>query len=83
MDTTSTTESPPATSEDTAAAAPPDHMTPRRTADQVSLSAMAAGLTDTTGPIQLLHFCHQLNLDEIKLLEVPRDVLQALKQGDK
>lgn len=81
MDTTSGVESPPTTSEDTGVH--PDHMTPRRTADQVSLSAKAAGLTDTTGPIQLLHFCHQLNSDEIQLLEVPTDVLQALKQGDK
>ena len=54
-----------------------------RTADQVSLSAKAAGLTNTTGPVQLLHFSTQLNSDEIKLLEVPSNVLQALKQGDK
>ena len=54
-----------------------------RTADQVSLSAKAAGLTNTTGPVQLLHFSAQLNSDEIKLLEVPSNVLQALKQGDK
>ena len=54
-----------------------------RTADQVALSAKAAGLTNTTGPVQLLHFGAQLNSDEIKLLEVPSNVLQALKQGDK
>ena len=54
-----------------------------RTADQVALSANAAGLTNTTGPVQLMHFSTQLNLDEIKLLEVPSNVLQALKQGDK
>ena len=54
-----------------------------RTADQVALSAKAAGLSNTTGPVQLLHFSAQLNSDEIKLLEVPSNVLQALKQGDK
>lgn len=54
-----------------------------RTADQVALSAKAAGLTNTTGPVQLLRFSEQLNSDEIKLLEVPSNVLQALKQGDR
>ena len=82
MDTTSMSESPPTTSED-ASAASPDHISSSRTAEQVSLSAKAAGLTDTTGPVQLLHFCDQLNSDEVRLLEVPSSVLQALKQGDK
>ena len=60
-----------------------DHVTSRRTADQVSLSAKAAGLGGTTGPIQLLHFSTQLNSDDVRLLEMPSDVLRALKQGEK
>ena len=90
MDTGGTTvsEPPPPSGEDTSTItpdSPPDHNQDQgtRTVDQVALSAKAAGLTNTTGPVQLLHFSAQLNSDEIKLLEVPGNVLQALKQGDK
>ena len=81
-------ESPPS-GEDTSTITPDPPAPPHqggqgtRTADQVALSSKAAGLTDTTGPVQLLHFSAQLNSDEIKLLEVPKNVLQALKRGDK
>ena len=74
MDTSSVMESPPSSE-----GAPQK----TRTADQVVLSAKAAGLTSTTGPVQLLHFSAQLNSDDVRLLEVPCNVLQALKQGDK
>ena len=54
-----------------------------RTADQVESSAKAAGLTNTTGPIQLLHFGLQLNSDDVKLLELPHEVLTAVRSGQK
>ena len=69
--------------EDTSTDHVTSHVTSRRTADQVSISAKAAGLTGTTGPIQLLHFSTHLNSDDVKLLEMPIDVLRALKQGEK
>ena len=56
---------------------------PSRTADQVESSAKAAGLTNTRGPIQLLHFGPQLNSDDIKLLELPHEVLTAVSGGQK
>lgn len=72
---------------------PPDHAqdsTPsqptRRTAEEVRLSAQAAGLsssTGTVGPVQLLHFSPHLHSEEIRLLELNQPILSALKAGDK
>lgn len=56
---------------------------PNRTVDQVESSAKAAGLTNTRGPVQLLHFGPQLNSDDIKLLELPHEVLTAVSGGQK
>jgi len=55
----------------------------RRSAEHVEASAKAAGLTQPCGPIQLLHFSPQLNSEEIKLLEIPHEVLSEIRSGQK
>ena len=80
---TSSSLQPPTSSEDNSTPSSHSETVVRRTAEQVSLSAKAAGLTNTTGPVQLLHFSSPLNSDNIRLLEVPGDLLQTLKQGQK
>lgn len=55
----------------------------RRTPEQVEEVAKAAGLTGTCGPTQLLHFGPRLNTEEVKLLELPEDVLGALRSGQR
>ena len=53
----------------------------RRRPEDVTQSAEAAGLVNSHGPIQLLHFSEELNSEDIKLLEVPPDVLESLQCG--
>ena len=55
----------------------------RRSAEHVEASAKAAGLTQPCGPVQLLYFSPQLNSEEIKLLEIPHEVLSELRSGQK
>ena len=55
----------------------------RRTEEEVQASAQAAGLARSHGPIQLLCFSPQLNAQDLKLMELPNDVLEALKKGDR
>ena len=76
-------EAPPTNKDDATPSSHDGTAPPRRTADQVSVSAKAAGLTNSAGPIQLLHFSAPLNSDDIRLLEVPNDLLQALEQGER
>ncbi len=54
-----------------------------RTAEQVEASVQAAGLGSSHGPTQLLHFSPQLNTEEVKLLELPEEVLGALRRGQR
>ena len=68
----------------------PDHTPPAsqfpimlRTAEEVSLSASTAGLTKTAGPVQLLHFSSQLNMEDIRLMEIQEPILSALRSGEK
>ena len=55
----------------------------QQSAEQVEASAKAAGLAQSCGPIQLLNFSSQLNCEEVKLLEIPHEVLSAVKSGQK
>ena len=57
---------------------PVPHAQSRRTSEQVDGSAKAAGLTDPCGPTQLLHFSPQVNSEDMKLLELTHDVLEAI-----
>ena len=55
----------------------------RRTLSEVQAAAKAAGLSSMSGPAQLLHFGQELNTEELKLMEVPPDVMEALKSGQR
>ena len=55
----------------------------RRTEEEVHVTAQAAGLSRSHGPVQLLRFSPHLNAQELKLMELPSDVLEALKKGDR
>ncbi len=54
-----------------------------RTSDHVKSAALAAGLTSTQGPVQLLTFSSQLNCDDFNLLEAPPQVLSTLSKGER
>lgn len=54
-----------------------------RQASEVESAATAAGLVRGKGPTQLLHFSSCLNAEDIRLLELPPDVLAALREGDR
>ena len=56
-----------------------------RSGSDVVTAARAAGLVvrdDATG-VQMLKFAHQLNSDELRLMEMPHEVLHALKIGER
>lgn len=56
-----------------------------RSRSDVVTAARAAGLAvndDATG-VQMLKFAHQLNSDELRLMEMPHEVLHALKIGER
>lgn len=53
-----------------------------RTKEEVAERAKAAGLTATKGPVQALKFTEQLNLDDVKLFELPSELLATLQAGD-
>ena len=55
----------------------------RRTLSDVQAAASAAGLASTSGPAQLLHFGRELNTEDLKLMEVPADVMDALRTGQR
>ena len=55
----------------------------RRTEEEVHVQAQAAGLARSHGPVQLLRFSSHLNAQDLKLMELPCDVLEALKKGDR
>ena len=55
---------------------------PGRMPEQVSLAASAAGLTDTKGHVQVLHFSPLLHSEDIRLLELSGPVLASLKAGE-
>ena len=46
------------------------------------VTAKAAGLTVTKGPVQVLKFTEQLNSDDVKLFELPSQLLITLEAGD-
>ncbi len=54
-----------------------------RTVQQVTSAATAAGLKDSVGEVEVLHFSPNLHSEDIKLLELPPKVLSALKDGEK
>ena len=56
---------------------------PERTEEEVTRAAEAAGLTGSEGSVQLLHFSSQLHSEEIRIMEVPKPVLEALRSGEK
>ena len=53
-----------------------------RSEEQVAETAKAAGLTVTKGPVQVLKFTEQLNSDDLKLFELPAELLGTLEAGD-
>ena len=53
-----------------------------RTREEVVETAKAAGLTATEGPVQVLKFTEQLNSDDVKLFELPSELLTTLEAGD-
>lgn len=55
----------------------------KRTAEDVSTSAKAAGLSNSVGSVQLLQFSAQLHSEEIRLMEVHGPILSALRNGEK
>lgn len=57
-----------------------------RKRSEVEAAARAAGVVVSTsggGATQLLRFASQLNSDELRLMELPQEVLQPLKNGDR
>ena len=67
--------------------------TKERTREQVEAAAEAAGLFDVSANserdggrlvgTQLLKFAGQLNSEELRLMEMPREVLDALRGGER
>ncbi|KAL9980866.1 hypothetical protein ACROYT_G009505 [Oculina patagonica] len=53
-----------------------------RTLEEVNKLADAAGLSNRTGPVQVLHFSVNPNSDEYKLLELPSSILDTLDVGN-
>ena len=53
-----------------------------RSAQQVASTATAAGLRDSVGEVETLHFSPSLHSEDMKLLELPGSVLSALKTGE-
>lgn len=53
-----------------------------RSEEEVVETARAAGLTATKGPVQVLSFTDQLNSDDLKLFELPSELLTTLEAGD-
>ena len=54
-----------------------------RTLVEVRQAADAAGLSNSVGPVQLLHFSSQLHLEDIRIMEIEEPILTALKSGEK
>lgn len=54
-----------------------------RTLEEVTQSADAAGLSNSLGSVQLLHFSSQLHSEEIRIMELEEPVLSALRRGEK
>ena len=56
-----------------------------RNRSDVVATAQAAGLSISEGAngVQLLKFADQLNYDELKLMELPQEVLLALRSGER
>lgn len=56
-----------------------------RKRSEVEAAASAAGLavSEGTGATQLLRFANQLNSQELRLMELPQEVLHALKCGER
>lgn len=54
-----------------------------RTLEEVEESATAAGLSNSVGSVQLLHFSLQLHSEDIRIVEIEEPVLSALRSGEK
>ena len=55
-----------------------------RTREEVEAAAVAAGLSLSSGSrTELLRFSEQLNSDEVRLMEMPLEVLDAIKNGER
>ena len=55
-----------------------------RTREQVEAAAVAAGLSLSSGRgTELLRFAEQLNSDEVRLMEMPLEVLDAMRRGER
>lgn len=54
-----------------------------RTLEEVSRTADAAGLRGSVGGVQLLHFSLDLHSEDIRLVELEKPVLSALRNGEK
>jgi len=59
-----------------------EHSLSSRSVQQVASTAAAAGLKDSVGEVDTLHFSPSLHAEDIKLLELPGSVLSALKTGE-
>ena len=55
----------------------------RRTLEEVSRTADAAGLRGSVGGVQLLHFSQDLHSEDIRIMELEKPVLSALRNGEK
>ena len=62
---------------------PMEFSKPTRTEEQTSSAADAAGLKDSVGAVNVLHFSPNLHSEDIRLLELPNPVLSALREGEK
>ena len=54
-----------------------------RTLEEVKASASAAGLSNSVGSVQLLHFSSQLHSEDIRIMEIEGPILSALRSGEK
>ena len=55
-----------------------------RTREQVEAAAVAAGLALSSGRgSELLRFAGQLNSDEVRLMEMPLEVLDTMRRGER
>ena len=54
-----------------------------RKRSEVEAAARAAGLVSDSAGAQVLRFAGQLNSNELRLMEMPREVLEALRSGER
>lgn len=54
-----------------------------RSLADVEAAAQAAGVSRSVCPVQLLQFSETLNSEDVKLLELPQEVLSALQEGQR